>query len=89
MGVGLEYGVHGWFCGPVGAIFGLFTPILGIHPKMSIVRVHWVLRVFDDLGKFVCFSQKRLKIKEVESLLKMHFKPQGSSAVDELQKLTD
>ena len=42
-----------------------------------------------DLGKFVCFSQKRLKIKEVESLLKMHFKPQGSSAVDELQKLTD
>ena len=56
---------------------------------MSIVRVHWVLRVFDDLGKFVCFSQKRLKIKEVESLLKMHFKPQGSSAVDELQKLTD
>ena len=68
----------------------VFSPqFWGIHPKMSIVRVHWVLRVFDDLGKFVCFSQKRLKIKEVESLLKMHFKPQGSSAVDELQKLTD
>ena len=41
-----------------------------------------------DLSKFVCFSQKQLKIK-VESLLKMHFKPQGSSAVDELHKLTD
>ena len=46
MGVGLEYGEHGWFCGPVGAIFGLFTQFWGIHPKMSIVRVHWVLRVF-------------------------------------------
>ena len=42
-----------------------------------------------DLGKLVCFSQKPIENKEDKSLHKMHFKPQGSSAVDELLKLTD
>ena len=39
---------------------------------------------------WVCWFQPEteLKIKEDKSLLKMHFKPQGSCAVDELQKLT-
>ena len=41
------------------------------------------------LGKLVCFSQKPIENKEDKSLHKMHFKPQGSSAVDELLKLTD
>ena len=45
---------------------------------------------FLDLGKFVCFSQKiESKYKKDKSLFKMHFKPLGSSAVDELHKLTD
>ena len=42
-----------------------------------------------DLGKLVCFSQKLIENKEHKSLHKMHFKPQGSSAVEELHKLTD
>ena len=42
-----------------------------------------------DLGKLVCFSQKPIENKEDKSLDKMHFKPIGSSAVVELQKLTD
>ena len=41
------------------------------------------------LGKLVCFSQKLIENKEHKSLHKMHFKPQGSSAVEELHKLTD
>ena len=44
----------------------------------------------NDLGKLVCFSQKPIENKEDKSLLdKMHFKPLGSSAVEELHKLTD
>ena len=42
-----------------------------------------------DLGKLVCFSQKPIENKEDKSLHKMHFKPIGSSAVEELHKLTD
>ena len=34
-------------------------------------------------------AKNRLKIKERQILSKMHFKPLGSSAVDELHKLTD
>ena len=42
--------------------------------------------VLHDLSKLVCFSQKIYwKLKEDKSLLKMHFKPLGFSAVDELQ----
>ena len=59
-----------------------------LQRKQNPSPVNSTEEVETDLGKFVCFSQKQLKIK-VESLLKMHFKPQGSSAVDELHKLTD
>ena len=45
-------------------------------------------RIAVDPGKLVS-ARNRLKIKERQIFSKMHFKPLGSSAVDELHKLTD
>ena len=56
--------------------------------KFTFTLFHWVCSC--SWSWWVCWfpPETDLKIKEDKSLLKMHFKPQGSCAVDELQKLT-
>ena len=42
---------------------------------------------FHDAARLFVSARKLLRIKEKQILFKMHFKPIGSSAVDELLKL--